>query len=81
MPFKSKAQMKAAFGGYLGKEMKSKAAQWAKETPNPKGLPSHVKQSKKSKAQASLKRMRKKMKVRSKAPGALITKMNAKKSK
>lgn len=42
MPFKSKAQMRAAFGGYLGKEMQSKADTWAKETPNPKGLPKHV---------------------------------------
>lgn len=43
MPFKSKAQMRAAFGGYLGAEMKSKAKQWADETPNPKGLPEHKK--------------------------------------
>jgi hypothetical protein len=49
MPFKSKAQMKAAFGGYLGKEMKGKAKQWAKETPNPKKLPEHVKSSHTSK--------------------------------
>ena len=34
MPFKSKAQMKAAFGGYLGSEMKDKAKTWAHETPN-----------------------------------------------
>jgi len=39
MPFKSKAQMKAAFGGYLGPEMKSKAKEWAKETTNIKRLP------------------------------------------
>lgn len=39
MPFKSKAQMKAAFGGYLGSEMKAKAKQWADETPNIKSLP------------------------------------------
>lgn len=39
MPFKSKAQMKAAYGGYLGEEMKSKAPQWAKETSDTKGLP------------------------------------------
>lgn len=38
-PFRSKAQMKAAFGGYLGSEMKSKAKQWADETPNIKSLP------------------------------------------
>jgi hypothetical protein len=42
MPFKSKAQMKAAFGGYLGPEMKSKAEGWAKETPNIKSLPEHA---------------------------------------
>jgi hypothetical protein len=41
MPFKSKAQMKAAFGGYLGPEMESKARQWAEETPNIKSLPEH----------------------------------------
>ena len=43
MPFKSKAQMKAAFGGYLGPEMKAKARQWAEETPNIKKLPEHKK--------------------------------------
>ena len=43
MPFKSKAQMKAAFGGYLGPEMKKKAAQWADETPNIKKLSEHKK--------------------------------------
>ena len=48
MPFKSKAQARAAFGGYLGPEMKRKADQWAKETPNMKKLPKHVK-AKKSK--------------------------------
>ena len=41
MPFKSKAQMKAAFGGYLGPKMKAKAEEWAKETPNIKALPEH----------------------------------------
>lgn len=41
MPFESKAQMKADFGGYLGSEMKSKAKQWAHETPNIKSLPNH----------------------------------------
>ena len=49
MPFKSKAQMKAAFGGYLGPKMKKKAKQWAKETPNKKGLPEHKRKSKKRK--------------------------------
>lgn len=38
-PFRSKAQMKAAFSGGLGKEMKNKAKQWAAETPNQKSLP------------------------------------------
>jgi len=44
MPFKSKAQMRAAFGGYLGAEMKAKALGWAHETPNSKSLPEHKKQ-------------------------------------
>lgn len=43
MPFKSKSQMGAAFGGYLGKEMKKKASKWAEETPNIKKLPKRVK--------------------------------------
>lgn len=43
MPFLSKAQQGAAFGGYLGPEMKAKASQWAAETPNMKSLPQHVK--------------------------------------
>lgn len=43
MPFSSKSQMRAAFGGYLGKEMKDKAKQWADETPNIKSLPEHKK--------------------------------------
>lgn len=42
MPFKSKAQMRAAFGGHLGSEMKSKARDWAHETSNLKSLPYHV---------------------------------------
>jgi len=42
MPFKSKAQMRAAFGGYLGGEMKKKAKEWADETPNIKSLPKRV---------------------------------------
>lgn len=41
MPFESKAQERAAFGGYLGAEMKAKAQQWASETPNQKSLPEH----------------------------------------
>ncbi len=47
MPFESKAQMKAAFGGYLGPEMKAKAKQWAKETPDIKSLPEHKSKPKK----------------------------------
>lgn len=43
MPFKSKAQAKAAFSGALGPEMKAKAEEWAKETPDMKALPEHVK--------------------------------------
>jgi len=39
MPFKSKNQMRAAFGGYLGPEMKSKAKEWARETPDIESLP------------------------------------------
>lgn len=39
MPFRSKKQMRAAFGGYLGSEMKAKASEWAHETPNIKALP------------------------------------------
>ena len=43
MPFKSEAQARAAFGGYLGPEMKAKAAQWEDETPGGiKSLPKHV---------------------------------------
>ena len=43
MPFKSQAQMRAAFGGYLGPDMKKKAKGWASETPNIKSLPKKVK--------------------------------------
>lgn len=39
MPFQSKKQMRAAFGGYLGSEMKKKAKTWADETPNIGKLP------------------------------------------
>lgn len=42
MSFKSKSQMRAAYGGYLGPEMKKKAPEWAHETPNIKKLPKHV---------------------------------------
>ena len=50
MPFESKAQMRAAFGGYLGPEMKRKAKTWADETPSPSKLPMHKKPAKKSSA-------------------------------
>ncbi len=43
MPFVSKSQMRGAFGGYLGVEMKSKAKEWAAETPDIKDLPDHKK--------------------------------------
>ena len=33
--------MRAAFGGYLGPEMKAKAKSWAEETPDLKHLPLH----------------------------------------
>lgn len=46
MPFKSSAQMKAAFAGGLGKDMKDKAKQWAAETPDIVNLPKHVKTAK-----------------------------------
>lgn len=42
MPFTSKAQEKAAFGGYLGAEMKAKAPEFARATPDIKALPEHV---------------------------------------
>ncbi len=54
MPFKSKAQMRAAFGGYLGSDMKKKAKQWAKETPNIKKLPTHMRRQSKGKRDISL---------------------------
>lgn len=48
MPFTSKAQAKAAFGGYLGKEMKAKAPEFARATPDIKALPEHVGKKKKT---------------------------------
>lgn len=39
MPFRSKIQMRAAFSGALGPEMKARANKWAKETPSIKSLP------------------------------------------
>lgn len=44
MPFKSQAQMKAAFGGHLGQAMKKKAPEWAEKTKDIKHLPKHAKQ-------------------------------------
>jgi hypothetical protein len=41
MPFKSLKQERAAFGGYLGKEMKSKAKEFAAKT-DQKSLPLKV---------------------------------------
>ena len=32
MPFKSKLQQRAAFGGYLGPKMKAHAKEWAAKT-------------------------------------------------
>jgi len=43
MPFVSKSQMRGAFSGAFGPEMKAKAEGWAKETPNIKKLPEHKK--------------------------------------
>ena len=40
--FVSRAQMKAAFGGYLGPQMHAEAEAKAKATPNLKDLPEHV---------------------------------------
>ena len=48
MPFRSQAQERAAFGGYLGKEMKSKAKSWAAIT-DQKSLPKRVGKKKKKK--------------------------------
>ncbi len=42
----SKAQMRAAYGGYLGAEMKQKAAEFSHATPNIAALPEHVKNKK-----------------------------------
>lgn len=39
--------MRAAFGGYLGQEMKRKANEFAQATPDIKTLPEHVKKNKK----------------------------------
>ncbi len=42
MPFLSKAQMRGAFSGKLGPEMKAHAQEWADATPNIKKLPEHI---------------------------------------
>jgi len=47
MPFLSKVQMRAAFGGHLGPEMKKKARKWAHETKNIDDLPERKKKRKK----------------------------------
>jgi hypothetical protein len=47
MPFKSTAQEKAAFAGYLGPTMKAHASEWAAETPSQAKLPQHVSASRK----------------------------------
>ena len=43
MPFKSKAQMRAAFGGHIPGFSKKKAKEWADVTTDPKDLPEHAK--------------------------------------
>lgn len=50
MPFQSKSQMRGAFSGAFGPEMKAKAKGWADETKNPKALPERKKKGKKSNA-------------------------------
>jgi hypothetical protein len=50
--------MRAAFGGYLGEEMKDKAKTWADETPNPKELPEHKGKPKKSGPLEGLKKVK-----------------------
>jgi hypothetical protein len=58
MPFKSKAQERAAFGGYLGEEMKRDAKEWASKT-DQKHLPNHVRGRKDSKTKALHKKINK----------------------
>lgn len=43
MPFKSQSQMRGAFSGAFGPQMKARAPMWASETQNPKALPDRVK--------------------------------------
>jgi hypothetical protein len=49
MPFKSKKQERAAFGGYLGEKMKKAAPEWARKT-DQKNLPESVSKGKSTKA-------------------------------
>jgi hypothetical protein len=56
MPFKSSSQMRAAFSGALGSEMKSKARTWAHETPDIKDLPDKVSRAKESAKKLNTKR-------------------------
>lgn len=42
MPFKSLAQMRGAFSGKLGPEMKAHAQEWMDATKNYKDLPEHI---------------------------------------
>jgi hypothetical protein len=48
VPFKSKKQERAAFGGYLGEKMKKTAPEWASKT-DQKNLPESVSKEKSSK--------------------------------
>ena len=49
MPFKSKAQMRAAFAGTLGEAMKKNAKHWADETGDLSKLPEYASKKKKKK--------------------------------
>jgi len=42
MPFLSKSQMRGAFSGVLGPQMKAHAQEWADATTNIKSLPEHA---------------------------------------
>jgi hypothetical protein len=77
MPFVSKAQAK-----WMYANKPAMAAEWSSKTQNIKALPNHVKKKKmKTKIKVSaMDAMRKKLKVTSKTPGALISAMNKKKS-
>jgi hypothetical protein len=47
MPFKSKAQMRAAFAGTLGEAMRKNAKHWADETGDLSKLPEYASKKKK----------------------------------